>query len=31
VCKAMNEMYTQLYCEGTSLNMCECFLGTFLV
>jgi len=31
VSKAVIEMYSQLNSEGTSLNMCECFLVTFLV
>ena len=29
--KAVNEMHNQLNSEGSSLNMCECFLVTFLV
>jgi hypothetical protein len=31
VSKAVNEMHSQLNFEGSSLNMCECFLFTFLV
>ena len=29
--KAVTEMHSQLNSEGSSLNMCECFLVIFLV